>query len=113
MIYFLVAIMALSVGTGNVLLKIGSGKPSLLPFSAFPPVNMFVISGGFFLVLGLVAYLALLQRVPLFVAQSLAVCQFVGVIALSYFFLGEQITARHLLGISVIALGIFIISSPG
>jgi drug/metabolite transporter (DMT)-like permease len=93
----------------NLLMKLGSEaapSPLLLGLLSWRTV-WGLIAFGF----GGLFYAAVLNFLPLNVAQSLAAAQFIAVILASRLVLGESIDFGRWIGISMIAVGIIVVAS--
>ena len=98
-----------SVVCGNLLLKLGAMRSTESGLVAWV-VDWRILSGLALFSAGAVFYLLLLRRLPLNVAQSFLVAQFVGVILGSYFILHEPLPLIRLGGIVLIIAGIVVVS---
>lgn len=99
-------LVILGSSMGNVLLKIGA-KAS--------PENMFfglvawqTLAGIACFGTGVIAYSWALKQFDLHTAQIIVSLQYVSVILLSFFILGERITPNEWAGIGLIGLGLFV-----
>ncbi|MEM7124037.1 MAG: EamA family transporter [Pseudomonadota bacterium] len=108
---FLVLVVACTVAA-NLLLKTGVGTASggIAGTDLSGLINVRVVIGLMAFGLAFVFYALALQRVPLNVAQSFLVAQFVGVIIASAVVLGEPISPLRWAGIALIAGGIAIVA---
>ena len=97
-----------SVVCGNLLLKLGAMRSAESGLVAWI-VDWRILSGLALFGAGAVFYLLLLRRLPLNVAQSFLVAQFVGVILGSYFILDEPLPLIRLGGIVLIIAGILVV----
>jgi drug/metabolite transporter (DMT)-like permease len=109
--YIIVALLiAIITATGNLILKIGSSKPSWLSVTWMPTVNVYFIIGGFLFGLSLLIYMFLLKDLPLFVAQSLIAMQYIAVMLIARFVLDEKMLWSDLIGMGLIVCGIILIN---
>ena len=90
---------------GNVLLKLGARASTA---SAFGLLNGLTIAGVLSFGCGVVAYAWALKQFDLHAAQIVISLQYVSVILLSYFLLGERIAANEWMGIALIAAGLYV-----
>ena len=95
--------------TANLLLKAGAVSPGSDHAQITHLFNWRVFLGLFSFGLAACFYVAILQWLPLNVAQSFAAAQFIAVILASAWILSEPIEAGQWLGIAFIALGIAIV----
>ena len=98
----------LSVVAGNILLKLGALETSEKTFVQ-TLLHWQIALGIMIFGAGAIFYMMLLKRIPLNVAQSVLVGQFVGVILASYFILHEPLSALRLVGIALITIGIAVV----
>jgi drug/metabolite transporter (DMT)-like permease len=105
----LLALGAVVLGSslGNVLLKIGA-RVSTSGNLVFGLLAWQTIAGIFAFGCGLIAYAWALKQFDLHTAQIVVSIQYVCIILLSYFLLGEQISANQWAGIALIGLGLFV-----
>lgn len=100
-------VVVLGSSLGNVLLKIGARASAsgnlIFGFLAWQTVAGILAFGC-----GLVAYAWALKQFDLHTAQIVVSLQYVCIILLSYFLLGEQISANQWAGIALIGLGLFV-----
>jgi drug/metabolite transporter (DMT)-like permease len=100
-------VVILGSSLGNVLLKIGAA-------AATPQTPIFglltwqTIVGILCFGCGLIAYAWALKQFDLHTAQIVVSLQYVSIILLSYFLLGEQIARNQWIGIALIGLGLFV-----
>ena len=108
---FLVMVVACSIAA-NLLLKTGVGSSSGLATGTelLALFNLRVVLGLASFGLAFLFYALALQRVPLNVAQSFLVAQFVGVIIASALILGEPISLMRWGGIALIASGMAVVA---
>jgi len=95
--------------TANVFMKIGSnqvaaaqGPAGLLNLSTIVGIGIFGIS--------VLLYAWVLKHLPLYLAQSMAALQFIGVIAMAAIFFGEPIVMRQWIGFALIIFGLVIVA---
>ncbi len=95
---------------GNVLLKIGAqdsaSRNLIFGFLAWQTIAGMLAFGC-----GLIAYAWALKQFDLHTAQIVVSLQYVCIILLSYFLLGEQISMNQWIGIALIGLGLFVCAS--
>lgn len=91
---------------GQVLLKLGA--PNIAVPASF--LNASLVLGLAAYVIGLLLWLAVLSRLPLHVVYTFTMCTFVLVGIASVFVLGERPSMNTLLGWSVIAVGLLMVS---
>jgi drug/metabolite transporter (DMT)-like permease len=106
------ALMIGLTAVGNVLMKLGASVP-LAERSLFGIVAWQSCAGIAIFAAAVVVYAALLQWLPLNMAQSFAALQFVAVIIASAWFLGEPISLSRWVGIVLIAVGILTVAMSG
>jgi drug/metabolite transporter (DMT)-like permease len=99
-------LVILGSSLGNVLLKIGAKASSESMFLGL--VAWQTIAGIACFGCGVVAYSWALKQFDLHTAQIIVSLQYVSVILLSFFFLGERITPNEWAGIGLIGLGLFV-----
>jgi len=109
LIYFLIVATISCTVVGNLLLKIGAGKPGIYSVWSLNIINFYVIGGALSFGLGLLFYTLILKRIPLNLAQSIFSVQFVIVILASSIFLHEQIQLLRWVGIAFVTIGLLII----
>jgi drug/metabolite transporter (DMT)-like permease len=97
-------VVILGSSLGNVLLKLGAGNPHAL----FGVVAWQTVAGMIGFGVGLLAYAWALKQFDLHTAQIVISVQYVSVILLSYFLLGEHIAANEWIGIALIGAGLFV-----
>ncbi len=108
------SLLVIVVGTvvfnvlGQMLLKIGSGRPGLSDMLPLSLVNPYTAGGALCFASALGFYVLALQRLPLIVAQALFSLQFAVVILAAMLVLGERMTLMQGLGIVMIATGVFL-----
>ena len=103
-----VAMISFTV-TANLLLKAGAVSPGPDNGHIAHLINWKVFMGLFSFGLAACFYVAILQWLPLNVAQSFASAQFIAVILASAWILSEPIGTGQWLGIAFIAFGIAIV----
>ena len=91
---------------GNVLLKLGARASA--GSAVFGITNWLTIAGVLSFGGGVLAYAWALRQFDLHSAQIVVSLQYVSVILLSYFLLGERIAANEWLGIGLIAAGLYV-----
>jgi drug/metabolite transporter (DMT)-like permease len=97
-------VVILGSSLGNVLLKLGAGNPhALFGLAAWQTVAGILSFGA-----GLLAYSWALRQFDLHTAQIVISLQYVSVILLSYFLLGEHIAVNEWAGIALIGAGLFV-----
>jgi drug/metabolite transporter (DMT)-like permease len=113
--------VAISV-TGQTLLKVGMknmGRVDSLAIEKIIPLivsmgtNVFVIAGLSLFVIGTFFWLIVLSRLDLSFVYPFGALQYIFIYAISYFFLGEHISAGRIAGVSVVLCGILIIGKFG
>jgi drug/metabolite transporter (DMT)-like permease len=97
---------------GNLLMKLGAAIP-LGNRPIFGIVAWQTCAGIAIFAVAVLVYAALLQWVPLSVAQSFAALQFVAVIIASALILGEPISLPRWIGIVLITLGVLTVGVSG
>lgn len=107
--YAALGMVILGSSLGNVFFKMGA-HAGLADAPFFGLLRWQTIIGVGCFGLGAVAYAWALKQFDLHVAQIVVSLQFVSVIALSFFFFGEQISTNQWIGIALIALGLFVCS---
>jgi multidrug transporter EmrE-like cation transporter len=111
MLIYVLIIAAISCTViGNLLLKIGAGKPGIFDIWPLNIINLYVIGGIISFATGLLFYTLVLKKLPLNIAQSIFSVQFVFVILAANFFLDEPIQLLRWVGIAIVAIGLFVIS---
>lgn len=99
--------VVLGSSLGNVLLKIGARASAsgnlIFGFLAWQTVAGILAFGC-----GLLAYAWALKQFDLHTAQIVVSLQYVCIILLSYFLLGEHISTNQWAGIALIGLGLFV-----
>jgi drug/metabolite transporter (DMT)-like permease len=104
--FLALGMVILGSSLGNVLLKIGAQASAQSPL--FGRMNWPTLAGIASFGCGLLAYAWALRQFELHTAQIVVSLQYVSVILLSYFLLGERIGATQWLGIGLIAAGLFV-----
>lgn len=97
---------------GQLLLKIGAGRPGIASLAPFSLVNYHTMGGALFFVAALGFYIVTLQRTSLIVAQSLFSLQFAAIVLGASLVLGERLTFSQGAGVALIALGVFLVVRP-
>ncbi len=108
-VYFYVLATISCTVIGNLLLKLGAGKPGMASFWPLSFVNLYVFFGALSFGVGLLFYTMILKKIPLNLAQAIFSVQFVIVILAASIFLNEQIQLLRWIGIGFVAIGLFII----
>lgn len=106
--FMLFILMISCTVVANLLLKSGATM-SEVPGEPFIAFNWRILLGLASFGLGALFYVLILRRVPLAVAQSFASVQYIAVILAATFILGESIDARQSFGITLIAVGVFLV----
>ena len=96
---------------GNLLLKTGADQRGIGTVWPFSLVNLQTFLGAMLFCCALVFYVSVLKRISLNLAQSIFAAQFVMVIIAAYFILNEPIDRYRWMGITLIALGLFVIAA--
>lgn len=94
----------------QVLLKFGADRPPISTIFPLSVVNWYTVAGAACFGAALVAYVFLLRRIPLIVAQSMLSLQFVAVVAVAAIVFGERLAPLNWAGIGLIAAGLFLLS---
>jgi len=100
-------VVILGSSLGNVLLKLGA-QASVAGNVLLGLVAWQTIAGIASFGCGLLAYAWALKQFDLHTAQIVVSLQYVSIILLSYFLLGEQIARNQWIGIAPIALALFV-----
>jgi undecaprenyl phosphate-alpha-L-ara4N flippase subunit ArnE len=100
--------MVLAAAAGNVLLKLAATAPHHTKLALL--LDWRLASGIVLFATALAAYVLLLRRWPLNVAQSLMALQFVAVIAMSYIVLREPLPPLRVLGVMAIVIGVICVA---
>ena len=100
-------VVILGSSLGNVLLKLGA-QASVAGNVLLGLVAWQTIAGIASFGCGLLAYAWALKQFDLHTAQIVVSLQYVSIILLSYFLLGEQIARNQWIGIALIGLGLFV-----
>ena len=104
---------------GQVCLKLGMSNMGELSFGGLSEVASFlgkvattplIIFGFFLYVVASMIWLVVLSRVDLSFALPMMALSYVGVLVIAHFFLNENVTPLRWLGVSVICLGVFLLS---
>ena len=93
----------------NILMKIGATVP-VSQRIVFDLAGWQALVGACLLAASAIAYTLALRYLPLNIAQSFAVLQFIGVVLAANLILSEPIGAMRWLGMGLIALGIVVVS---
>jgi drug/metabolite transporter (DMT)-like permease len=104
--YGLIAIVVVLNSVGNILLKIGSGRPSdawLMHWAAWP-----TLAGIACFASSVIAYIWALKHLPLHMAQATVATQYILTLALAATVLGERIAPQQWLGFGLIAAGLYL-----
>lgn len=107
--WLIILLLVLFAAAGNLFLKVGAGRLDFgnLPFGV---LNWQLASGLCLFAFAFIFYVVLLRFVPLNLAQAFMALQFAATITAAVVVLGEGISALRLLGLSVILLGVVIVS---
>jgi multidrug transporter EmrE-like cation transporter len=93
----------------NLFMKLGSNQAAAIPgsgnFLTLPTFIGIAIFGA-----SVLLYAWVLKYLPLYLAQSMAALQFVGVIMTAALFFGEPIIMRQWLGFALIMLGLAVVA---
>ena len=100
------ALVIIGNAAGNVLLKLGANPNASR--SLFGLVSWQTAAGIACFGFGIIAYAWALRHIDLHVAQIVVSVQYIAVIALAAFMLGEQISSFQWCGIALIAAGLFV-----
>jgi drug/metabolite transporter (DMT)-like permease len=100
----MLAVVCLNI-TANGFLKQGS----LQVHQGASWFNLMSVIGALAFASAFLLYIFALQTLPLYLAQSLAVLQFVGAMLISRWFFLEKISSLQLLGITMIVAGIVLV----
>ncbi len=103
--FIALGVVIIGSSLGNVLLKLGARASGS---SVFGLVNWQTIAGVLSFGCGVLAYAWALKQFDLHAAQIVISLQYVSVILLSHFLLGERIAANEWMGIAMIAVGLYI-----
>lgn len=109
-----VLLVAIGLGVvGQILMKLGLNRlgekpsPVLVLRSVFSP---FILGGFACYGLSSLVYLQALSRLPLSYAYPMIALSYVGVVLVSWRWLGEQLNALRLAGLAVIILGVVLLA---
>lgn len=94
--------------TANLFMKLGSNQAAMPGSSGFLTVSTFIgiaIFGA-----SVLLYAWVLKYLPLYLAQSMAALQFIGVIMTAAIFFGEPIIMRQWLGFALIVVGLAVVA---
>jgi drug/metabolite transporter (DMT)-like permease len=100
--------IALNV-VAQLLLKIGATRPGLGETLPFAMINLYTVTSLACFIVAVGFYASVLQRMPLIVAQSILSLQFVSIIVAAAVILGERMQGVQILGIALIAFGLFLV----
>lgn len=100
------ALVIVGNAAGNLLLKLGANPNASRQL--FGLLNWQTAAGIACFGFGIIAYAWALKHIDLHVAQIVVSVQYITVIALAAFVLGEQISLSQWCGIALIALGLFV-----
>lgn len=100
------------VKKGSTAILSGQKVNSFQSFTAMigPAINPYTIIGLGLLGLSFVAYIVVLSRVQLSIAQPMLALSYVFIGISAHFFFGESLSPLKLVGTGVIVLGVFLIS---
>jgi drug/metabolite transporter (DMT)-like permease len=104
----LIATIGLNV-VAQLLLKTGAMRPGIGEAMPLSLINAYSVASLCCLVVAVGLYASALQRIPLIVAQSVVSLQFVSVILAAAVVLGERVHGLQVLGISLMATGLFLV----
>lgn len=107
--FIALGVVVLGSSLGNVLLKIGA-TAATPQTPIFGLLTWWTIAGILCFGCGLIAYALALKQFDLHTAQIVVSLQYVSIILLSYFLLGEKIAVNQWIGITLIAAGLFFCS---
>ena len=107
---FILASISCTVA-GNLLLKTGADQRGVGTVWPFTLLNLQTFLGALLFCCALVFYVSVLKRISLNLAQSIFAAQFVMVIIAAYFILNEPIDKYRWAGITLIAMGLFVIAA--
>lgn len=105
--YVALGVVILGSSLGNLLLKLGA-KASASGNLILGVLTWQTIAGILCFGCGLIAYAWALKQFDLHTAQIVVSLQYVCIILLSYFLLGEQISMNQWIGIALIGIGLFV-----
>lgn len=95
--------------TANLFMKLGSNQAAAMTgsssFVTLPTIVGIAIFGA-----SVLLYAWVLKHLPLYLAQSMAALQFVGVIMTAAIFFGEPIVMRQWIGFALIMLGLAVVA---
>ena len=104
--FIALGVVIIGSSMGNVLLKLGARTAA--GDAVLGVTNWLTIAGVLSFGCGVLAYAWALKQFDLHSAQIVISLQYVSVILLSYFLLGERITANEWIGIGLIAAGLYV-----
>ena len=104
--YAALALVIIGNTTGNLLLKLGASASSSQRL--FGVVGWLTLAGVMSFAVGILAYAWALKHIELHSAQIVISVQYVAVVLLAAFMLGERISLTQWCGMALIAMGIFI-----
>ncbi|WP_165926522.1 EamA family transporter [Acetobacter fabarum] len=111
---FSVTLNALAqISLRKTMLTIGTlpnSLPSLLPFLISLGLNAWFLSGMFFYIISIGAWMAVLGKVEVSLAYPLLSIGYLIAALIGYLFLGEHVNGMRMVGIFVICAGIIVIS---
>jgi drug/metabolite transporter (DMT)-like permease len=104
--FLALALVVAGNAAGNILLKLGAttSRESAL----FGLLNWQTLCGIGCFALGILSYAWALKHIELHVAQIAVSLQYVAVIALAAFVLGENVTSNQWIGMALIGIGLFV-----
>lgn len=84
-------------------------KGTMGNFSNHWEINSFIIAGYSLYILSFFLWMLILKTTPLYIALSGASIIFITIAFGSYFFLGEPLTIKSLIGTILVAIGVYIV----
>lgn len=97
--------LIISDTTAQLLLKKGTMESGLNHWE----LNYFIIAGYSLYIVSFFLWMQILKTTPLYVALSGASIIFITIAFGSYFFLGEPLTIKSLVGTILVAIGVYIV----
>lgn len=115
MIYIYFTLYILLQPIGQMLQKMGLNQVGIIDFAKPMTLikalsNPLVIAGAGLMVCGLVLWLMLLSKFNLSYIQPIGAVIYIVIAILSYFILHEAMTVTKVIGIVIIAIGVFLIN---
>lgn len=104
-VFFGFLIIVPAIVAGNLLMKLGADSPDSEKI-VLGLLSWKSLAGLFLFGAAVLVYAWILKWIPLYLAQSFAASQFVGVVLVSALFLSEPISLMRWIGITLIAIGI-------